>query len=109
MGIDDAIRLEALRDLLGLVRSLFAAWSAERRGPVELHELVDIGRELSVALELATKAAPRTIGHRAALSRAEGCIVRLAALIGDDVPLRPVLDAATSRLIYKAPWASESR
>jgi hypothetical protein len=101
MGIDDVIKLQALRDLLGLVRALFVAWGEQRRGPIELQELVDIGKELTLALELATKAAPGTMGHRAALQRAEQGIARLSVLITDETTLRPVLVAATSRVIGK--------
>lgn len=68
--LESQLPLEALRDLLGLVRSLFAAWKPSQ-GPIELEELRDIGKELAAALKLAKSTQPNTIGHRAAWSRAE--------------------------------------
>ena len=66
---DAQLPLEALRDLVGIVRALFAAWTKARVGPLELEELLHIGRELRAALNLASKTQPGTVGHRAAWSR----------------------------------------
>lgn len=46
--LDAQLPLEALRDLLGLVRSLFAAWKPAQ-GPIELEELRDVGSGVSCA------------------------------------------------------------
>jgi hypothetical protein len=40
---DARIPLEALRDLVGICRALYAAWKKERVGPIELEELAAIG------------------------------------------------------------------
>jgi len=96
--LDAQLPLEALRDLLGLVRSLFAAWKPAQ-GPIELEELRDIGHELAAAYELAHKTPPNTIGHRAAWSRAEAATKRLGHLIGSLEPLKPTVDAAAQRVV----------
>jgi hypothetical protein len=95
---DKQIPLEALRDLLGVCRALFAAWKASGQGPIELQELEGIGRDLAAALNLARKTKPNTVGHRAAWSRAEAATASLGHLIGSLEPLRPTVAAATGRV-----------
>src|SRR5690349_21156353 len=93
------IPLEALRDLLGVVRALFAAWTASGEGPIELEELRGIGLDLAAAYEMARKTEPNTIGHRAAWSRAEAATARLGHLVGTPEPLSPTVAAATKRVV----------
>ena len=94
----DAIPVEALRDLLGIVRAVFAAWSREKASPVALEELRGIGAELSAALRLAQRSQPDTLGHAAAWSRAERATEALGKLIQETTPIKPALDAAVSRI-----------
>jgi hypothetical protein len=96
--LDAQLPIEALRDLLGLVRSLFAAWKPAQ-GPIELEELRDIGHELAAAYEMARKTSPNTIGHRAAWSRAEAATRRLGHLVGSLEPLKPAVTAAAQRVV----------
>lgn len=96
---DALLPTEALRDLLGIVRALFSAWTRAKVGPIELEELAHIGRELGKALELARKTEPGTLGHRAAWSRAEEATRLLGHLVGKLEPLHPVLDAAVQRAL----------
>ncbi|MFZ5894740.1 MAG: hypothetical protein ACOY0T_26995 [Myxococcota bacterium] len=96
---DAPLPIEALRDLLGIVRALFAAWTRAKAGPIELEELAHIGRELRAALDLARKTEPGTLGHRAAWSRAEEATRLLGHLVGKLEPLHPVLEAAVQRAL----------
>jgi hypothetical protein len=93
------IPLEALRDLLGVVRALFSAWTASRMGPIELEELRGIGQALAAAYKMAKGTEPNTIGHRAAWSRAEAATARLGHLVGALEPLRPTVTAAAKRVV----------
>ncbi len=96
---DAQLPIEALRDLLGIVRALFAAWTRAKVGPIELEELAHIGRELKSALDMAKKTEPGTLGHRAAWSRAEEATRRLGHLVGKLEPLHPVLESAVKRAL----------
>ncbi|MFZ5894999.1 MAG: hypothetical protein ACOY0T_28325 [Myxococcota bacterium] len=96
---DARLPIEALRDLLGLVRALFASWTQSKAGPIELEELAHIGRELAAALKLARKTEPGSVGHRAAWSRAEEATRLLGHLVGQLEALHPVLEAATRRAL----------
>jgi hypothetical protein len=95
---DAAFPVEAARDLLGIVRALYTAWRAARRPPDELAELESIGRELSAALELARRSPVPSLGHSAAWARADSAAQRLGEIIGAEVPLRPLLLAASARV-----------
>lgn len=99
---DAQLPLEALRDLVGIVRALFAAWTKARVGPLELEELLHIGRELRAALNLASKTQPGTVGHRAAWSRAEDATRLLGHLVGQLEALHPVIEAASERALASA-------
>jgi hypothetical protein len=69
--VSEPIPLEALRDLIGVCRALYAAWSAAGAGPIELEELPQVGKDLREAYRLARNTPPNTLGHRAAWSHAE--------------------------------------
>lgn len=94
---DAKLPLEALRDLLAIVRALFTAWTRAKVGPIELEELAHIGRELRKALGLARMTEPGTRGHRAAWSRAEEAALLLAHLVVKLEPLHLVLESAAQR------------
>jgi len=100
---DARIPLQALRDLVGICRALYAAWKKERAHPIELEELAGIGKALAEALTLARKTEPDTLGHRAAWSRAEEATQRLGHLIGKLEPLHLTVEAATARALGGAP------
>jgi hypothetical protein len=95
---DLAFPLEAARDLLGIVRALYTAWRTARRPPDELAELESIGRELAAAIELARRSPVPSLGHSAAWTRADAAAQRLGDIIGAEVPLRPLLLAASARV-----------
>lgn len=101
-GRGAALPLDALRDLLGLVRALYAAGLENKGHPMELEALREIGAELSAALDLARRCEPDTLGHVAAWNRAERATAQLGELVAEDRPLRPVLAAAVARAMTPA-------
>lgn len=69
---------DAIRDALGLVRLLYAARKTrEATLPAGSDPLVAIGRELASVLPMA-ELDPDTLGHRAAIDRAERALAKLA-------------------------------
>jgi hypothetical protein len=96
---DEPIPLSALRDLLGIVRGLYAAWKASGVGPIELDALLSVGKELAEVLELASNTRPNTLGHRAAWSRAEAATRQLGELVGAHESLRATVTAASQRVV----------
>jgi hypothetical protein len=97
--LTDPIPLEALRDLIGVCRALYAAWSTAGASPIELEELLQVGKDLREAYRLARNTPPNTLGHRAAWSRAEAATQRLGHLVSELERLQPVVAAATKRVI----------
>lgn len=87
---------QALRDLLGITRALYAQWRAEGRPAEELERLKVAGRDLRVALELATGPVPH-LGTTAAWNRAERATRILGELIGEADRLLPVVHAVARR------------
>jgi hypothetical protein len=81
--LSDPLPLVALRDLIGICRALYAAWAASGAGPIELDELMQIGKDLAEAHRLARNTESNTLGHRAAWSRAEEATRRLGHLVGE--------------------------
>ena len=100
---DDPIPLEALRDLLGIVRALYAAWAREKASPIALEELHQVGRELAQALALAQRSPPGTLGHAAAWNRSERATEALGKLVQGSMPLKPALDTAVDRVFAARP------
>jgi hypothetical protein len=85
----DPFPLEAARDLLGLVRAVYAARAAEGAGAVTRARIAVIGVDLAEAVELGAAHRPGTLGHAAAWKRAE----RAAAAAADLVALTDGADA----------------
>ena len=92
-----------MRDLLGLVRVMYADWCASGAGPIELEELRAIGESLNVALGMALKTKPNTVGHRGAWLRAEEATRQLAALVGQHTSLVSTVRAASARVVGAPP------
>ena len=90
--------LNAVRDLIGIVRAMYFAWQERGATQEKLNELVHVGRELRQALELAARTEPDTVGHRAAWSRAERANAALCAMIAEEEAVRPVIEAAVKRV-----------
>lgn len=88
----DPLPLEAVRDLVGIVRALYAARQREFASKVQLAELAEIGKQLSRALRLA-ESDPRT-----AWSLAEDACARLGRVVGRTLPAAVMLEAACVRV-----------
>jgi hypothetical protein len=84
---------ETIRDVLGLVRLLYATRVADGVG---VDGLVPIGKDLRVALDLA-KYEEGSLGHRASLDRAERALDALARQV-DGGPLVDLVHRARLRL-----------
>lgn len=67
---DDEFPEEGVRDLLGLVRAIYAAEKLKGTGRVRLATITKVGKDLGIALDLAAESKPGTVGHRAAWARA---------------------------------------
>jgi hypothetical protein len=107
----DPLPLEAVRDLLGICRALFAARKREHAPAGELEELKAIGSALSKAIELARKTEPNTVGHRAAWDKAEMATQRLMRVISVSMAVAPVVEAAVVRVrrIHARPRVADER
>ena len=94
----DPFPLEAVRDLLGLVRAVYAARAAEGAGAVTLAKIAVIGVDLAQALELGEAHAPGTLGHAAAWKRAERAATAAADLVALTDGAEPIVLAAMGRV-----------
>jgi hypothetical protein len=103
----DRLPLEAVRDLLGIARAMYAA--RQREGAlVALPELAEIGQKLKLALKLG-QGDPETMGHRAAWTHAEEATGRLMKLITAATLAAPIVEAAAVRLRRLGPQPAPER
>lgn len=92
----------AVRDLLGITRALYRATLAEDpRDVLRLQALEDIGKALRSALR-ATSAHPGTLDHLQAWAVAEQATKALGELVGEAMPLAPLI-SATARRVKRNP------
>jgi hypothetical protein len=97
-GPRDSFPFEAARDLLGILRALYAADKARGKGPRRLRQISDLALDLRRAMDLATEHGPGTTAHHDAIRDAERATRRLADLVDVTTPLEPTLLAAGERL-----------
>jgi hypothetical protein len=95
---DDPFPFDAVRDLLGILRALYAATRASGGGERRLAAIRRVGLELRAAVHLAREAEPRTLAHSAAWERAERATQQLADLVDCTTPIEPTLSAAAQRI-----------
>jgi hypothetical protein len=96
---DEPFPLEAVRDLLGVVRAIYAAAKRSNADKAELARIAAIGKDLSLAIDLAASTRPGTVGHRAAFDRAEEATRRAGKLVDALTPAEPLVGAAQGRVI----------
>ncbi len=89
---------EAVRDLLGVVRAMYAAAKSAGAGRLELARIARVGTELSRAIDLAADARPGTLAFAAAWKRAEEGTRRVADLVDALTPAEPLVIAARERV-----------
>ena len=94
----DPFPFEAVRDLLGILRAMYAAAKLQGAGRRRLLAIRLVGKELGAAVDLALEHEPGTLGHAAAWQRAERATSRLADLVDCTTPLEPTLEAAAQRV-----------
>ena len=108
MSRRDQLPLEAVRDLLGITRALFAAWKRDAGvSKPDLTELESIGKQLKDALALARRTERDTVGHRAAWDKAEDACSRLCRLISISTPIARTVEAAAVRIRRIGPQPSK--
>lgn len=95
---EDPFPLEAVRDLLGLVRTMYAAAKAGGAGRSHLARIARIGADLSQAIDLASDTRPGTVGHSAAWRRADDATRRVCDLVDSLTPAEPLVKAASARV-----------
>lgn len=104
---ESPLPLEAIRDLIGICRALYAARSAAGATPQELEHISYIGGMLRNALELGRGAQSHSKRYRDAWTSAEEGVAALGWHLGRDVPLRPLVDAASRRITGANPPGPE--
>jgi hypothetical protein len=100
---------EAVRDLLGILRAMYAADKAKGVGERRLAGIEDVARELRRAVDLALDYEVGTLGHAAAWERAERATLALADLVDVTTPAEPLLRAAGERVLQPRGATSDER
>ncbi len=95
---DEAFPLEAVRDLLGVVRAIYAAAKQSGASRNELMKIAKVGKELADSIELAQSTRPGTMGRRAAWERAEQATRKVGDLVDALTPAEPLVLAARGRV-----------
>jgi hypothetical protein len=85
---------------------MYAADKHAGASQANLDDLVQIGKILAKALELAERTHPDTVGHRATWTRAEGATARLMRLLTLEASAGPLVRAAAARLTAATRGAS---
>lgn len=98
---------ESVRDLLGILRALYAADKARGAGERRLVKVREVAMELRAATDLALEYEPGTLGHAVAWERAERAVARLGDLIDVTTPLEPTLRAAGERVRASSPRSDD--
>jgi hypothetical protein len=104
----EPLRLSAVRDLLGIVRVIYAIARERGARQAELDQLARIGRRLAQALELATSGT-NTVGERAAWEHAEKACQELPRAIEPFLPAEEIVKVACRAVVGGAPGQPELR
>ena len=91
--------IDAVRDLLGVVRAVYTAAKEQGASPYELRRIAGAGAELADAIELATSARPGSRDLPTARSRAEQAARRMRDLDGALPVALPLVAAACARVL----------
>lgn len=99
----DPLPLDAIRDLLGLVRGLYRAERVGNAEPYRLAKLAAIGIALQRALELAADQPDvGSIEHREAWREAEQACQDLPGALPMASPMQSVVNASRSAVLKRA-------
>ncbi len=99
---DTQLPLESVRDLLGIVRALYASWKTAGAGPIEMEELRSIGEDLRDALRMASKSNPCSRPHRAAWAKAERATLRLGDILNERDNVKGLVSQQSQRIGFKS-------
>jgi hypothetical protein len=92
----DAVPVDALRDLIGLVRAIRAA---KAKAPAAMLAQIDkVGAELVAAYDLAVSSTPGTLGMRAASVQAEEATRAVSDLVTMTDGAEEIVTAARARV-----------
>jgi hypothetical protein len=105
----EPLPVEAIRDLLGITRALYAAAKAEGAGERRLAELEAAGKDLKLAIGMARKNSAGSLGHRRAWELAEQGYERLLEAVNVTTALLPTIEAAAARARVRIPLAVGDR
>ncbi len=101
---------EPARDLLGILRALYAYEKSKPFPPVrKLQKIERLARELGEAMAMAEQHDPGTAPYERALTRADGVAHRVAGVVDIVDALEPVLNAARDRVRGRRPKEQERR
>ncbi len=101
---------EPARDLLGILRALYAYEKAKAFPPArKLRSIERLARDLSLSMATAEQHDPGTAPYERALSLADGVALRVADVVDIVDPLEPVLKAASHRVRGSRPKEQERR
>ncbi|EYF04597.1 hypothetical protein [Chondromyces apiculatus] len=102
----DPFPFEPARDLLGIVRALYA--DARTRGVdhERLRGIAAVGAEIRRAITLAEAHAPGTLGFSSAWARVERATAQVGDLVDVLTPAAPMIRAAVARARRKGSGAS---
>jgi hypothetical protein len=103
---DDPFPFEAVRDLLGLMRSLYVAHKLAGAATHELAALAQAGKDLQEALSLAAASRPGTVGYAAAWKRAEDATAKAGGLAFAAMQAEPLVNAAVGRVARRRAGAT---
>lgn len=87
-----------MRDLLGVVRAVYAAAKDGGASRDELARIAKVGRKLSRALDLAGAPQQGVSGHATAWQMTEQVMLQVNDLVDPLTPAAPLLTAARSRV-----------
>ena len=85
---------EPVRDLLGVVRSMYAAALEAGAGRNDLGRIARVGQELGRALDLAGSSRQGADAQAAAWRQVEAAMLEVAALVDPLTPAAPIVSAA---------------
>lgn len=99
---------ETVRDLLGILRSMYAL--AKSEGDLRRAAAIErVGRRLRAATELSFEYPEGSLGHAAAWDNAEQACRQLGELVDCTTPLEPALNMAARRVLGSAATSANAR
>ncbi len=99
---------ETVRDLLGILRAMYACTRKQAGAERRLALIEQVGRELGKATDMARMYPRGSLGFTAAWERAESAVRRLGELVDCTTPLEPALKVVGERITRASAGVGES-